>query len=309
MKRLSVILPTHNPDPGRLARTLTGLVAQSLPVTDWELLVVDNASRHPIEIPSDFASSLPLRIVREPTLGLTAARRRGFSESTADICVLVDDDNVLAPRYLTAALDLLAAHPRVAVAGGPVHPEFETAPPAWTGEFHALLALRDLGPATLIDGLNRAPKANHFNYPLCAPIGAGMVIRRAVARSWSEASQDSTLTDRKGTALTSGGDNDIVLHALHAGHLCGYFPELSLTHLIPASRLSSAYLARLNRGIQCSWMQVLYRHQANPWPKLSRNSARLRMAKAWLTYRGWSRPAGMIRWAGACGHFEGRIHP
>ena len=278
MKHVSVILPTHNPNPLRLERTLTGLAAQTLPVTDWELIVIDNASTSPIKIPPSLASTLPLRVVREQILGLTAARCRGFAEAIGDICVLVDDDNVLVPGYLEAARDYLSAHPQVALAGGPVYPEFESTPPRWAEEFYPLLALRDLGEEPIIKGLTRAPEGTHYQYPLCAPIGAGMVIRTAVARAWSDVSDRSTLTDRKGTSLTSGGDNDIVLQALQAGHLCGYFPELSLKHLIPTSRLIPSYLVRLNRGIQCSWMQVLYHHQANPWPKLSRTSAWLRMA-------------------------------
>jgi hypothetical protein len=92
-----------------------------------------------------------------------------------------------------------------------------------------------------------------------------------------------------------------------AGWEAAYFPRLVLTHLIPAARLQPEYLARLNRAIQRTWMQVLSRHEANPWPPLSPAAAALRQAKAFLTYRAWSSAASRIRWQGACGHFEGRI--
>jgi hypothetical protein len=65
---------------------------------------------------------------------------------------------------------------------------------------------------------------------------------------------------------TSSGDNDIVLCAMRAGWEVAYFPSLALNHLIPAGRLESNYLARLNRRVQKSWMQVLTLHDANPWP-------------------------------------------
>ena len=97
------------------------------------------------------------------------------------------------------------------------------------------------------------------------------------------------------------------MSALKSGWDTGYFPQLKLTHLIPASRLEPAYLGRLNRGIQKSWMQMLSLHGANPWPTLSAAGAALRQAKAWFTYQAWSSPAASIRWQGACGHFEGRI--
>ncbi|MCC5022267.1 MAG: glycosyltransferase [Candidatus Synoicihabitans palmerolidicus] len=41
---LSVIISTHNPNPGRLRRTLRALRDQDLPATAWETLIVDNAS-------------------------------------------------------------------------------------------------------------------------------------------------------------------------------------------------------------------------------------------------------------------------
>src|ERR1700733_11610013 len=104
------------------------------------------------------------------------------------------------------------------------------------------------------------------------------------------------MSDRRGEKLTSGGDNDIVLCGLRAGWHTGYFPQLRLTHLIPAARLEAKYLARLHRGIQQSWMQVLSLHDANPWLPLPRTGAMLRKTKAWFTSRAWSSPSARIRW-------------
>jgi hypothetical protein len=134
-----------------------------------------------------------------------------------------------------------------------------------------------------------------------------MAIRRAAARQWLNDASAASLPDRQGGELTSGGDNDIVFTLLKHGWEVGYFPELSLEHLIPASRLAPDYLARLNRGIQKSWMQVLTRHDANPWPPIAAWTVPLRQAKAWFTHRAWAGPAARIRWCGACGHFEGRV--
>lgn len=299
---LSVIIPTHNPDSGRLARTLDGLKAQTLPTSQWETLLVDNASVIPVE-----TKALDhLRVVREPQLGLTAARRRGFAEARGEFAVLVDDDNVLAPDYLATVLALFAAHPRVGALGGKSEPDFAIAPPPWTEEFHPLLALRDLGPEPLLSTGLRDAATGRNEYPSFAPIGAGMALRRSSWTAWLQSA--AATSDRRGDELTSGGDNDIVLCIMRAGWEVGYFPTLSLRHLIPASRLEEGYLARLNRGIQKSWMQVLTLHEANPWPSLSPAGARLRMLKAWFTHRPWSSPSAQVRWQGACGHFEGRTH-
>lgn len=306
MPALTVILPTHNPHAGRLARTLRALRAQTLAASDWELVIVDNASTPAIS-PSSLAADVPdnLRVVPETRPGLSHARRRGFLEARGEFFVLVDDDNVLIPGYLASVLAHFEADPALGAIGGPIRPEFETEPPSWTREFHPLLALRDLGPAPLRAGLRPADGSREA-YPACAPVGAGMALRRAAAQAWLDHADPAALTDRQGRELSSGGDNDIVIHALRAGWLAGYFPDLTLTHLIPAARLEAPYLARLNRGIQRSWLQLLLRHGLSPWPPISRHTVPLRRAKAWFVHRAWSSPAAHIRWRGACGHFEGR---
>jgi GT2 family glycosyltransferase len=306
---LSVIIPTHNPDPGRLRATLLGLRAQTLPVDRWATILVNNAStRFPDA--AFFSTCAPgnFSIVAEPELGLTAARRRGFHAATGKFAVLVDDDNVLAPDYLEQMSRIFAAHPQVGLVGGKSLPHFESPPPEWAREFFPLLALRDLGPVEMISAGLRPTDATYNQYPNFAPIGAGMALRREAWEAWLQAdpARNAAISDRRGSELTSSGDNDIVLCAMRAGWEAGYFPALILTHLIPRGRLEPSYLARLNRGIQKSWMQVLTLHQANPWPPITRSSAILRKLKAWFVHRAWSSTTASIRWQGVCGHFDGR---
>lgn len=301
---LSVILPTHNPHARRLERTLRALAAQDLPAERWECILVDNASSPPLERVGLATAPAQLRIVREMKPGLSAARHRGFSEARAPVCVLVDDDNLLAPDYLSNVLRIFAAHPGIGAAGGRSLPEFESPPERWTEEFFPLLALRDDGGAPCISQGLGAPEKT---YPAkAAPLGAGMAIRKKAAMDWIADGGPDRLSDRLGRELTSGGDNDIILTIMERGWEVGYFPELWLTHLIPASRIDPGYLARLNHGIQKSWLQVLLLHGASPWPSIPKWSVPLRKARAWFVFRGWDRPAGYIRWRGVCGHYEGR---
>jgi len=310
-REISVIIAAHNPDPGRLRRALRGLRLQTLPVDRWEAVLVDNASMPPVDAPSLAEISSPnLRVVIEPQLGLTAARRRGFIETQGAVVVLVDDDNVLAPDYLEQVRALFAAHPNVGALGGKSLPEFAQPVADWTQEFHGLLALRDLGDRPCISNGLRPDDAIRNQYPSCAPVGAGMALRRPAVEGWLLALADDprrALLDRQGEKLVSGGDNDIVLTLMSAGWEVAYFPELRLTHLIPAARLDPAYLVSLNRAMQQSWMQVLTLHDANPWPPLSPAGAALRMFRAWFTYHPWTSAAARVRYAGACGHFNGRV--
>jgi Glycosyltransferases, probably involved in cell wall biogenesis len=306
--RLSVILCTYHPDAGRLRRTLAGLCAQTFPPAQWETLVIDNAPS-PLLSVDTLPGPAPthLRLLHEPSSGLTFARRCGLNAAHPDseFCLFVDDDNVLAPDYLARVVAHFDAHRQLGGIGGKSLPEFEQPPaPWWCAEFDGLLACRDLGSAPLFAADSRDPANGRRRYPHCAPVGAGMALRREAVRVWLD--QPSTLTDRRANELTSGGDNDIVFTVLRAGWQVAYFPDLVLTHLIPAARVQRDYLARLDRAVAKSWIHVLQKHDANPWPPIARWTVPLRRFKAWFTYRAWTGPAAYIRWQGACGHFEGR---
>jgi glycosyltransferase involved in cell wall biosynthesis len=305
MLSISVILPTRNPHPGRLQRALAGLAGQTLDRAQWEVLLVDNASDRPGEVPAELATALPgFQRLSEPAIGLTPARLRGIAEAQAPLLVFVDDDNVLAPDYLAQSLRLFTEQPRLAAAGGPVRPEWETTPPEWTHEFHGLLALRDLGAEIKIcHGGSGAP------WPDFAPVGAGLVVRRAGAQAYAAALKRDPARralDRRGRSLGSGGDNDLVFTLLHSGGDIGYFPELQLTHLIPASRLDAGYLARLNEGIMHTWVVVLHLHGQCPWPAIAAWTLPPRAARAWWRFQPWRSPAHRVRWRGAVGQFKGQ---
>ena len=94
MPELSVIICTHNPREGILNRVLDALKAQTLPRGRWELLLVDNASKVPLDSQWDLTWHAQARHIREEELGLTPARLRGIRESQGKLLVFVDDDNV-----------------------------------------------------------------------------------------------------------------------------------------------------------------------------------------------------------------------
>ena len=73
----SVVICTRNPRLDYLSRALMALKEQGLPMIEWELLLIDNASQNPLQNLVDLSWHPTVRIVREPEPGLTPARLPG----------------------------------------------------------------------------------------------------------------------------------------------------------------------------------------------------------------------------------------
>lgn len=311
--KMSVVIPTHAPNLTRFERTLCGLREQQVARDSWELLVIDNASpNQQLFSNCDLSWHPSASIIREERLGLTPARIAGIRASQGDYLVFVDDDNVLSPNYLEDVIKIFEQHPHLGAIGGKSLPEFEVEPEPWVTEFFKCLALRNPGEETQIyshAGASSSEASRHLtSYPEFAPIGAGMALRREAAELYMNhiAGNNTRLSlDRTGRSLNSGGDNDIVLTLMEQGWEVGYFPQLQLTHLIPASRLTRDYLARINRASSRSWVQVLDMHSLRVWQKIPRWTVLPRKIKAFFHYQAWKDSAAYVSWQGACGLFEG----
>lgn len=245
--RLSVILCTHNPRPDFLARTLASLRAQTLPAADWELLVVDNASREPVARLAALEGHPAGRVVTEAELGLTAARLRGIAEARAELLVFVDDDNLLDPDYLARAAALAHAHADLGVWGcGHFTPEWETPPATELAPYLQYLAVHQIDA----DRVSRRA----FDYA-ATPAGAGLCVRAAIARRYAEnvrADPRRRQLGRTGAGLGACEDFDLALTAIDLGFAVGVFRELRMVHLMPRGRVEESYLLRLVEGHACS---------------------------------------------------------
>jgi glycosyltransferase involved in cell wall biosynthesis len=240
MPAVSVAVCTHNPRLDHLARTLEALRAQTLPQDDWELLVVDNASHARVAAACSLAWHPRARHVREERLGLTPARLRAIDETTGDLVIFVDDDNLLSPDFLTAARSIHARHPDVPVFGaGTIEPDFEVAPPPQLRPLLQMLALRTVAEARW---------SNNPRDHASIPWGAGLCVSRRVAvryRQFVDRVGAAGVLDRQGEALFSGGDDLLSWLAASLGARFGIVPELRVTHLIAAGRLTEPYFLKL----------------------------------------------------------------
>jgi glycosyltransferase involved in cell wall biosynthesis len=245
MPDISVIICTHNPRSDYLQRTLDALKAQTLAQEQWELLLIDNASEKALATAWDLSWHLHARHVYERELGLTPARLRGIRESTGDLLVFVDDDNVLASGYLSAAAELFASRTDLGVASGRLLPEYETPPPGWFRPYESWIAVRRF----------QQSRWSNFFDPRAEPCGAGMCLRRPIAINYAKKSMANSrqqILGRRGTSLLSGEDVAITKVAIDLGYSMGQFTGLNAIHLIPSRRVAEKYLFDLYRNLQAS---------------------------------------------------------
>ena len=274
---LSVIVCTRDPRPDILARVLASIDAQT--VTDFDLILVDNGSTPPLDLPGR-------RVVTEPEPGLSAARCAGIAAAAGDLLVFVDDDNFLAPDYLAQARRVAVAEPRVGLFGGIAKVELELPIPRWKHAVLPYLGVRDYGPKPI------TAYADHWGE--WEPIGAGMVARRAVAERFVAMYRDSAdarRLGRRGTALLSGEDTLFARAAHRVGFACSYQPGLVLTHYMKGSRLRAKYLARLMAGHGRSYV-LLHRTLGKPVDDLLFRTAAARLAYRVRT----AGRAGLLTW-------------
>lgn len=235
MKRLSLIIPTHNRSE-QLIAALESVVRQDLPAGEWECLVVDNNSTDDTaERFAAFAAAHPacdLRMVAESRPGVSYARNRGMAETTTPCMVFIDDDERVNAGFLRAYRDFFAAHPEAAVAGGRIVAEYPTGRPAWMSRYAEM------------------PIANPMDYgaqvrPFPAgrvPGGGNMAFRRSVAAAYGGFDPSLGRVDGQ---LIGGEENDFFERLLRGGETIWYVPDAVMWHIIPPSKLTEAYFRRL----------------------------------------------------------------
>ncbi len=250
---VSVVICTHDPRPEYLARVLDALRRQTLPLAEWELVIVDNASDPPLAGRLDLAWHPEARLLTERQLGTTVARLHGLRAARGELIVCVDDDNVLGPEYLERALGLAREWPRLGAMGaGKVALEFESAPVAAMQPHLSWLGARD-------DDVARW--SNCARDMASVPAGLGLCVRRDVALEFAAECDSNALAralGRRGRDSLLGEDVLLAVAAHARGVGWGRFPELGLTHLIPAWRLEPRNVMRLIEGAMTSHHIVRY---------------------------------------------------
>ncbi len=96
---VTVVVATYQ-RPDGIARLLGGLAAQD--VTDFDVIVVDDGSEPPAAPPDLAPLAGRVRLIRQPNGGPGKARDTGIRQATGEVIVVVDDDMVVQPGFVSA---------------------------------------------------------------------------------------------------------------------------------------------------------------------------------------------------------------
>lgn len=253
MCKVSVIVCTHNPRREYLQRTLSALQNQTLDLSEWEFILVDNASE--IQLSSEWSVNWHPkgRHVREDELGLTAARIKGIKEAQGRLIVFVDDDNVLDSDFLSNAVEIADSCPHVGVFGsGFIFPEYERLPPPHLQDRSHLLALRES---------QQTKWSNNLTDSGTIPWGAGLCVRGNIAEAYVHLVRRLNVTSAlglRGNKLFYGEDDLFSWVAVAHRMAFGIFPSLKIKHLISMGRLTEKYFLRLIYGHSYSHVVLNY---------------------------------------------------
>jgi glycosyltransferase involved in cell wall biosynthesis len=235
--KLTVAICTRNPRRDYLNRVLLALAAQTLPRSEWELLIVDSASTEPLTSGLTSYLGLASRVVRLDVSGLLRARFAAIAAATAPVILFLDDDNVPAPDFFAQGLEVSVGWPMLGCWGPAViAPECEHPPGPGIAANLGRMACCDF------------PADRWSNTLDVVPPGAGLFVRTACARAYAAFAEHDPrrqLVGETAERFFRGDDTDLVFFIVKSGRGAGQFRALSLTHLMPARRLTEDYVVLL----------------------------------------------------------------
>jgi glycosyltransferase involved in cell wall biosynthesis len=242
--KASVIINTHN-RPDYLERCLRALLQQSIPHSDFEVIVVDNSSasnrnenRRVVDLIAEENKELSLRYRYDDVMGgLTHSRNLAVTMASTNVIVQADDDSLPCPDYVATAISSLSNSDVVLIKGrmvaryegGEPDPELirQLKKPVDGGYIIPDLTVIDLGSERVAINPNIAYGSNcafKKDFYLQAG-GSGPDGFSPPYLYWN-----------------GSGEYNYAREAPKMGYTVWYEPDMLADHIIPASRLKPEFL-------------------------------------------------------------------
>lgn len=231
--KISAIICTHN-RAVHLQKAIESLLNQSIPKRKYEIIIVDNGSTDSTKkVVEQLSSGNNIRYIYESNLGLCYSRNTGWQNARAKYIAYLDDDAIASQVWLERILEIFeTVKPTPGCVGGKVEPIWKAPRPRWLSD-ELITCL------TVIDWSDR---------PFVLPdlyrkwlVGANIAFPVEILKC---VGGFNCGLDRKGKKLLSSGDVFLQKQIINAGYSCYYHPEISISHLIPISRLNKRWFLR-----------------------------------------------------------------
>lgn len=225
---VSVIIPTYNRSEV-LRQTVDSFLAQTYPRDRWELILVDNASTDDTaKVIEEIAGrEANVKALSETRRGAHNARNSGALAAHGEVLYFTDDDMIAEPDLIENILAGFVEGSNVGSVTGKVLPRWDTEPPAWVLEHckNALLSLIDLGNQLTVSDDDPGVFSCHQ-----------AVLREAFMRA------GGFNPDTNAGEFTGDNETGLNLKIKALGYRFAYVGASVTHHMIPASRLTQAYL-------------------------------------------------------------------
>lgn len=231
MKSISVVIATHN-RVNYLEKAINSLNNQSLEKSDYEIIVVDNASsdRTREMIEERMLYSANLQYIYEAKRGTNFARNSGLYKALGKYIAFMDDDAIASPQWLERIVHAFETIvPTPGIVGGKVSPIWETAKPSWiTNKLLGALSIVDYAESpTFLE--------NKFLFSVNIAFPRQLL---------EEHGGFDTRLCRKGKNLVTNDEILIAKKIKQAGYKFFYDPTIHVEHIIPGSRLDPKWFIK-----------------------------------------------------------------
>ena len=237
---VSVIVCTYN-RADSFRKFLESFFSQSGSFPDCEFLLVDNNSTDGTkQVCEEYLNSkmIQVKYIHEKTQGLSYARNTAVKNARGELLAFIDDDVIVDKQWLTMVRKLVDEYSEYIAMGGKVIPVWEKEKPSWAvfeGDYAIIQAVfpsHDYGSE-----VKPYPIRTQKN-----PMGACMMLRK---RAFEQYGLFRTDLGVSGSSLKTGGlheDTEFIWRMLAEGEKMLYYPKAVVSHFVPESRSSKAYI-------------------------------------------------------------------
>lgn len=228
---ISAVICTHN-RARYLREAIQSLAVQSLAKTQYEILIVDNASTdNTQQVVHEFSGMQNLKFIYEPVIGLSHARNTGWRNAAGTYVAYLDDDARAHPVWLEKIIEVFeTVSPKPGCVGGKIEPIWEAPKPRWLDD-------RALGQLSILDWGDKAEIIRGEKWLAGANVAYPRILLEEIGGF-------NIKLGRIGSKLLSMEENMARIEIEKKGYRCLYHPEIRVAHHILPERLTQTWFMK-----------------------------------------------------------------